>query len=114
MIVEVGEKLHVIYRALYEDSARRHFLGEVLAAEGAVCRLEGYVFIYDKKSTMFERRPEKRLTIIDVAESGYIVNVVDRSVALENVVYSYVKDVGLVATDRQKFSLNINEFGNKS
>ena len=114
MIIEKGNKVHVIYRALYENSTRRHFLGEVLEAEGTLCRLEGYVFIYDPKSSMFVRKPEKRVTIIDLAESGYIVNVINTQVNLDKVSYKYEQDVGLVATDGSSFTLNINEFGAKS
>jgi hypothetical protein len=114
MMIEKGEKLHVMYRSLFENSIRRHFLGEVLAAEGSVCRLEGFVFVYDKKSTEFIRKPEKRVTIIDVSESGYIVNIIDKKVILENVSYKYARDIGLIATDDKGFSLNINEFGSKS
>jgi len=114
MVIEKGEYVHVIYRALYEHSGRRHFLGEVRVAEGTVCRIEGYVFVYDEKSSVFNRKPEKRITVIDLSESGYIVNVIDKKVALDNIVYKYEQGVGLVATDGKGFSLNINEFGAKS
>ncbi len=114
MIIEVGEKIHVIYRALYDNSIRRHFLGEVKAAEGPACRLEGFVFVYDQKTTQFVRKPEKRVTIIDATQSGYIVNIIDREVNLDNVIYKYAQGVGLIATDNKSFSLNINEFGAKS
>jgi hypothetical protein len=114
MIVEISEKVHVTCRALYENSSRRHFLGEVQAAAGAICRLEGFVFVYDQKSTMFIRRAEKRTTIIDLAESGYVVNFIDPEVILDNISYKYLQGIGLVATDGQAFSLNINEFGAKS
>ena len=114
MIFEVGEKVHVMYRALYENSSRRHFLGEVQAADGPVCRLLGYVFVYDPKSTTFMRKPEERTTIVDVSESGYIVNVIEREVTISSVVYKYEQGVGLIAADGKGFSLNINEFGAKS
>lgn len=114
MIIEKGNKVHIIYRALYENSTRRHFLGEVQASEGLACRLEGYVFVYDKISSMYVRKPEKRTTIIDLAESGYIVNIISQEVILENVVYKYLQEVGLTATDGMDFSLNINEFSAKS
>jgi hypothetical protein len=114
MIIEIGEKIHIMYRALYENSTRRHFLGVVQAAEGPVCRLEGFVFIYDQKTTEFIRKPEMRVTIIDISESGYIVNLIDKEVNLDNVSYKYVQGVGLTATDNKSFSLNINEFGSKS
>ncbi|MBQ0724739.1 MAG: hypothetical protein KBT50_08245 [Cycloclasticus sp.] len=114
MIIEKGEKVHVMYRALYENSTRRHFLGEVKMAEGAKCRLEGYVFLYDQRTTEFIRKPEKRITIIDLSESGYITNIIDLEANLDNVVYKYAQGVGLMATDNNGFSLNINEFGTKS
>lgn len=114
MIVEKGEKLHIMYRALYDNSTRRHFLGEVTMAEGPVCRLEGYVFVYDQKSTDFIRKPEIRTTIIDLSDSGYITNIIDRNVILEDMNYKYAPDKGLVATDNKGFSMNINEFGSRS
>ncbi len=114
MIIECGNKVHIIYRALYDSSIRRHFVGEVIAADGALCRLEGFAFVYDPKSTMYVKKPEKRTTIVDLGESGYIVNVIDSGVDLDRVIYKYVSDVGLVATDNEKFVLNINEFGARS
>lgn len=114
MIIEKGEKIHIMYRALYENSIRRHFLGVVLVAEGPVCRLEGFVFVYDKKTTGFIRKEEKRITLIDLSESGYIANIIDQEVNLENVIYKYTQGIGLIATDNKSFSLNINEFGTKS
>ena len=114
MVIEVGEKLHIMYRSLYEKSTRRHFIGSVVAANDALCRIEGYVFIYDEKKTEFVRKPELRTTIIDLAESGFIVNIISPDVELEVVRYRYAQDVGLIATDDKGFSLNINEFGSKS
>jgi len=114
MVIEEGEHVHVIYRALYENSGRRHFLGEVQVAEGTVCRIEGYVFVYDQKSSVFIKKPEKRITIMDISEAGYIVNVIGKEVALHDIVYKYEQGVGLIATDGKGFSLNINEFGAKS
>jgi hypothetical protein len=86
----------------------------VIAANGAVCRLEGFVFVYDSKSTMFVRKPEKRVTIVDLGDSGYIVNMVNSDVNINSVCYKYTSDNGLVATDNKSFILNINEFGVKS
>lgn len=114
MIIEIGDKIHVMYRALYENSTRRHFLGEVISSESSVCRLEGYVFVYDQKMTTFVRKPEKRTTIIDLAESGYVVNIINSDVVLDDVAYKYAQGVGLIATDEKDFALNINEFGSKS
>ena len=114
MIIENGYKVHVIYRALFESSTRRHFLGEVVAAEGSLCRLEGFVFVLDPESDLYKKKPEKRITIIDLAESGYVVNVLDPNLILADVEYKYLEDIGRVATDGKGFILDINEFGPKS
>lgn len=114
MIIEVGEKIHVVYRSLYENSTRRHFVGSIVASNGALCRVEGYAFIYDGKKTEFVKKQGLRTTIIDLAESGYVVNVIDASVNLEDVQYRYISGEGLMATDGKEFLLNINEFGAKS
>ncbi len=114
MVIEKGNKVHVIYRALYDSSTRRHFLGEVVAAECALCRLEGYVFVLDPESDLYKKKPEKRITIIDLAESGYIVNILDQNIVLADVNYKYLEDIGRVATDGKGFTLDINEFGPKS
>ena len=110
MIIETGTKVHVVYRALYENSTRRHFIGEVITAHEAVVKLEGYAFVMDAHSKMFQRKPGKRITVMDLAESGYVTNIIPSEVVLENVQYRYVRDSGLVATDDQGFSLDINEF----
>lgn len=114
MIINKGEKIHVVYRALYEDSTRRHFVGEVQYAEGAICRAEGYVFVYDKNKSEFLKKVDKRISIIDLADIGCITTVISSDVKLENVVYTYTKNLGLVATDNESFSLNINEFSARS
>lgn len=114
MVVEIGEKIHVVYRSLYENSTRRHFIGEVKAAEGALCRVEGYAFIYDSRRTEFVKKSGLRTTIIDLAESGYVANIIDKSVNLDEVHYRYMSGEGLAATDGKNFVLNINEFSAKS
>jgi hypothetical protein len=114
MIIEKGNKVHIIYRALFDNSIRRHFVGEVIGAEGALCRIEGYAFVLDRKSEMFVKRPEKRITIADLGESGYIVNVIDSGVSIDAVAYKYLRETGLVVTDNKNFVMNINEFGAKS
>ncbi|PLW67085.1 hypothetical protein [Pseudohalioglobus lutimaris] len=114
MIIEVGEKVHVVYRSLYENSTRRHFIGVVVSAQDALCRIEGYAFVYDAKKTEFEKKDKLRTTIIDLAESGYVVNIVDTGVDIKDVHYRYMSGVGLMATDGKDFLLDINEFGSRS
>ncbi len=73
MIIEKGIKVHVAYRVLFENSTRPHFPGEVLAADGAVCRLEGYVFVFERKTTMFGKKAtsgQRSWTLAKVATSS--------------------------------------------
>ena len=114
MIVGKGSKAHIVYRALYENSTRRHFLGEVVEAEGALCRIEGYMFILDHKTDSYLRRPDLRTTIIDLADSGYVVSVIPTTTDIEKVSYKYLPEIGQVATDGGDFVLNIDEFTARS
>lgn len=114
MIIEKGSKVHIMYRALFENSVRRHIIGEVMFATGALCRVEGFAFVRDPQSGMYQKKPELRTTIVDLAESGYIVNIINSEVNLSEVSYSYVENIGLVATDGKGFSLDINEFGTRN
>lgn len=114
MVVDVGEKVHVVYRALYESAVRRHFLGEVVAVDRGLCRLEGFAFVYDYKTATFLKRVERRFTVVDLGDSGYVVNIIDSRVDIDAVTYKYLSDIGLVVTDGKSFVMNINEFGVKS
>lgn len=112
-MIEIGTKVHVVYRALYENSVRRHFVGEITSAEGAVVCLSGFAFVMDANSRMYVKKPNRRLTVIDLGESGYIVNVLPPEIDVEKVEYRYIADSGLVATDGSDFRLDINEFSMK-
>lgn len=114
MLLEVGEKLHVIYRALFENSTRRHFVGEVITVDRDVCRLQGYAFIYDTKDDAFLRKTDKRITFIDVGSSGHIVNLIPANTDIDKVHYRYERDTGLTATDGGDFELDISEFSFKT
>jgi hypothetical protein len=85
-----------------------------MAAKGALCRLKGFDFVRDPKSEMYVKKSGMRTTIIDLAESGYVVNIIDAAVNLEQVSYRYLDNKGLAAVDDQGFVLDINEFGPKS
>lgn len=114
MIIEAGEKLHIVYRALFDKSNRRHFVGEVVAANEAFCRLKGYFFVYDEKKTEFIKKREMRTIVADLGQSGLLATIIDSSVVLDEIRYKYVPETGLVATDGKAFALDINEFGAKN
>jgi hypothetical protein len=85
-----------------------------MASKGALCRLRGYSFVRDSQSEMYAKKPDEHMTIIDLAESGYIVTLIDSNVDLDQVSYRYLDNKGMAAVDGQGFVLDINEFGPKS
>lgn len=111
MLIEIGEKVHIVTRRLFDESIRRHFVGEVVAADGVVARMEGYTFIYDAKKNQYIKAPGKQISIYDLSESAYIVNVISKEVDIEKLIYKTIDRVHLVITDEKSFSLGIHEFG---
>jgi hypothetical protein len=111
MIVSKGEKLHIVYRRHFDSEMRRHFIGEIIEAKDAVVRLKGNAIIYDNSKNAYAKKPETRTTIIDLAASGYIVNIIDIDVDINELHYVYDNNKRLILTDDKNFSLDINEFG---
>ena len=110
MILNQGEKVHIITRRLFDADLRRHFVGEVKALEDNVLRVEGYAFVFDESHSKFIKRPERRVRIISIADSGVIINVIPTEVNLNELMYRISDDRRLVLTDGRSFSLDINEF----
>ena len=46
MVVEKGEKIHVMIRRKFETDLRRHFIGEITAVSGTLVRVEGYSYLF--------------------------------------------------------------------
>ena len=111
MVLELGEKIHVIIRRNFEGDLRRHFIGEVIAASGILVRLAGYAFVLDSTTGKYIRCPEKRIRIISLAESGYVINVLPANAEIQNAQYTKTQENRLVVSDGKTFSLDINEFG---
>lgn len=110
MLLDIGEKVHVIERRLFETDVRRHFFGVIERVEATAIRVTGYFFVYDSSSTTFVRGHEQRTRVMPLATSDLIINVAPSETNLEDV--RYVDDGGkLVVTDGGAFRLDINEFG---
>ena len=78
MLIETGEKVHVVVRRSFETDLRRHFIGEVTAANGSIARIDGYVMIFDKNKNTFIKSPNIRSTILDLANNGYWLNILQK------------------------------------
>ena len=110
MLLEPGDKVHVITRRLFEADLRRHFVGEVQAVTESTVSLSGYVFVFDTGSNQFLRRPSRRVRIVGLADSGQILNMIPQAVKIEELSYEMSAENRLVITDGHSFSLDINEF----
>ena len=111
MILEQGEKVHIILRRNFEGDLRRHFIGEIVAANDTLARVAGYAFVLDNTTGQFGRRPERRIRIFGFAESGNIINVLPLNTDIEGCLYKQSPEGKLVVTDGKNFTLDINEFG---
>ncbi len=110
MLLDIGEKVHVIERRLFETDVRRHFVGVIERVEATSIRATGYFFVYDTGSTTFVRGNEQRTRVMPLATSDLIINVAPSETSLEDV--RYVDENGrLIVTDGGAFRLDINEFG---
>lgn len=111
MILKPGEKIHIVTRRLFEGDVRRHFAGEVKDANERTARLEGYVFVFDSGRNEFVRKNEKRIKLVTIGDSGYVMNVIPENVLIEDLDYVTTADNKLIVSDGKDFSLDVNEFG---
>ena len=110
MVVDLGEKIHVITRRLFEGDVRRHIAGTVTGSYDAAVRLVGHAFVFDSGSNRYTKLPGERTRIIDLSDSGYICNVLPDSVDMSALDYEITQDNRLVVTDKKDFQMDINEF----
>jgi hypothetical protein len=110
MLLNPGEKMHVITRRYFEGDIRRHFAGQVVAASESTARVRGFTFVFYPGPNEYVRRPEPRERIIALSDAGNIINIIPENVNLEDLVYLMAERNRLVVTDRKSFSLDINEF----
>jgi hypothetical protein len=108
MILQPGEKLHVIHRRKMDREPHRHFVGVVEAYENGVARVTGNVYTVDTVKSAFFRRPDKRTRILAIGSGDLIVNVLPAEVNLDKIVYKLEKKAVRV-TDGSNWYLDISE-----
>jgi hypothetical protein len=109
MILEQGEKVHIVERRYLADDIRRHVVGEVLKCTEHTIRLKGYVWVFDSANGRFVRKPEKRERIVCLGDR-LVINVLPLEADLETTQYIADPQKGLQVTDGKSFFLEINEF----
>jgi len=112
MILQKGEKIHIIVRRAFENDVRRHFAGMVIAdAEGGVVRIQGYAFVWNNSTNSYEKRPGIRTRIFSLVDGRHIINVLPVNSDINKLQYVQSKEGHLMVTDGAAFQLDINEFG---
>jgi hypothetical protein len=110
-ILQPGEHIHVIHRRRFEKDIRRHFVGTVEAGESGVVRVSGYVFVIESLNQhLFTKRPDRRTKLIPVASGDVIVNVLPKTLDIEQVRYE-VGGRNLWVTDGGGWKMDVKEFG---
>jgi hypothetical protein len=109
MILQKGEKIHVIHRRHFEKEPHRHFLGVVDDCENGIARVTGHIFTVDPSKFVFFRRPELRTRIVPLSSGDALVNILPPSVNLDKVVYIQEKK-SLRVTDGSDWHMDISEF----
>ena len=111
MLIEISEKVHVVVRRTFETDLRRHFIGEIKVANDSIARIEGYFMVFDKSKNTFIKKPNLRVTIMDLSSSGYWVTIIPKDIILTDLKYIYDSSNKLTLTDGKSFEIDINEFG---
>lgn len=110
MILEPGEKVHVVERRVFTDDVRRHLIGQVLKCTEHAVRLKGYVWVYDDMGGRFVRKPEMRERVITLGGGDrLIINVIPPEVNIGEVRYVTDPQEGLLVTDGKHLFLEIAE-----
>lgn len=107
MVLNLGEKIHVIHRQLFAGDVKRHFIGRIEGTEGPLVRVQGYLFAMDTKLNQFARRDTLRTRIISLDSGSVIVNVLPEQVEIKNVSYDYRSGGDIVVTDGGDWHLDI-------
>jgi hypothetical protein len=109
MILEPGEKVHIVERRYFADDVRRHLIGEVLKCTEQAIRLKGNVWVFDMANGRFVRKPDSRERIVCLGDR-LTINVLPPEADLGAAKYVTDPQRGLLLTDDKSFSLEITEF----
>ncbi|MFC1624394.1 hypothetical protein ACFL28_03670 [Candidatus Omnitrophota bacterium] len=109
MILEKGEKVHIVERRYFPDDVRRHFCGEVIDSTEHLLRVAGYAWAWDARTSQFIKRKSNRERLFCLGDR-LTINLLPKEADLDNVKYSYSREEGHMVTDSKSFSFNITEF----
>jgi hypothetical protein len=108
MLLDVGDKVLVAHRRLFEGDESRFFVGRVDGYEAGLVKVSGWSYVHDVVSGQMVGKDEIRTKIISLSSGTLIVYQLPRHLALEGVEFGF-SDGRLRLTDGAGFSMNLSE-----
>jgi hypothetical protein len=109
-LLNPGEKIHVVHRRQLDTEPHRHFVGVVDQYAGGVIRMTGHLYVVDKSTFQFVKRPEVRTRVVSVVSGEIIVNILPAGTDLEKIVYK-LEGAAVRVTDGTDWHLDLSEVG---
>ena len=109
-LLNPGEKIHVVHRRQLDTEPHRHFVGVVDQYAGGVIRMTGHLYVVDKSTFQFVKRPEQRTRVVSVVSGEIIVNILPVTTDLEKIVYK-LEGAAVRVTDGTDWHLDLSEVG---
>lgn len=112
MIIQPGEKIHVVFRTTFEGEIKRHFVGTVELCEGILIRAIGYQYSEDIKLgrvVNFVKREDLRIRIIPMDSEFIILNILPPLVDLNNIQYKFDNAGTIRVTDGSDWHLDLSQ-----
>ena len=82
MILQVGEKVHVLVRRRFDSDVRRQLVGEVVAANDTLVRLRSFTFSFEPAFNLYTRSESAREQLVSLIDGLNLVTVLPAEVEL--------------------------------
>ena len=83
MILQVGEKVHVLVRRRFESDVRRQLVGEVVAANESLVRLRSFTFAFEPAFNLYTRSASPREQLVSLIDALNLVTLLPPEADLE-------------------------------
>lgn len=108
-VLKPGDNLHIAEARGFEGAVRRHFVGRVEEVSEAAFRIKGVVFIQNRRTGEFERKPGSRTRVYSV-HARVVINILDPAFNVAEASYGTDEHHRLSVLDGEGHSLDIHEF----
>jgi hypothetical protein len=107
MILQVGEKVHVLVRRRFESDVRRQLVGEVVAAGESLVRLRSFTYSFEPAFNLYSRSARAREQLVSLVDALNLITVIPAEVDLEKLEFR-LEGNQTVLTDGH-FSVQVEE-----